>query len=184
MKNEIKKFINTVLIYLILVKLDILFAFTVFTAGILSLFLSGILCHFILKGTDTADWLILAVIITTLFSPVTTYWFAKILKIFKKLSVLNLGFLVEFFIIILISVISYFLLIIGFGIPKDYLMTDIYKENTILTIIYTSSLIPAFLLYKFFNFLTRKFPTPFKQIGYFFSIDFYRDLYRKLKNKI
>ena len=43
--------------------------------------------------------------------------------------------------------------------------------------------LPCFIIFKFFNGLAETIPTPFKQIGYFFSIEFYKDLYKKLKNK-
>ena len=45
------------------------------------------------------------------------------------------------------------------------------------------TIIPAYLVFLFFNFLTKKFSTPFKQIGYFFSVEFYKDLYKKLLTK-
>jgi hypothetical protein len=46
------------------------------------------------------------------------------------------------------------------------------------------SLIPAFLLYKFFGFLTKKYPFPFKKIGYYTSKEFPKDLYSKIKGKL
>ena len=56
------------------------------------------------------------------------------------------------------------------------------KENTYAEIsIYT--IIPSYLTYLFFNFLTKKFPTPFRQIGYFFSNQFYIDMFRKIQKK-
>ena len=105
----------------------------------------------------------------------TFYVLAKIFGIFKKLDKLN--FFVSFFIIVLIS-----LLLIKAG-EIDFLVSNIVYENGLKYANTMYMLIPAFLLYKFFNFLTKKFPTPFKQIGYFFSIEFYKDLYKKLLNK-
>ena len=76
-----------------------------------------------------------------------------------------------------------------FGIFK--LLDNMHIKNQILMVLFISSIfefsnlftvfcfLPAWLLRKFFNFLTKKFPTPFKQIGYFFSLEFYKDLFRK-----
>lgn len=44
-------------------------------------------------------------------------------------------------------------------------------------------LIPAFLLYKLFGYLRKKFSFPFEKIVYFTSINFFKDTYKKLKNK-
>ncbi len=42
-------------------------------------------------------------------------------------------------------------------------------------------LLPAWILRKFFNFLTLKFPYPFKEIGYIFSFEYYRNLFLNKK---
>ena len=44
-------------------------------------------------------------------------------------------------------------------------------------------IIPSYLTYLFFNFLTKKFPKPFTKIGYFFSNQFYVDLFKKIQKK-
>ena len=46
-----------------------------------------------------------------------------------------------------------------------------------------ATIIPSYLTYLFFNFLTKKFPKPFEQIGYFFSNQFYIDMFRKIQKK-
>ena len=46
-----------------------------------------------------------------------------------------------------------------------------------------ATIIPSYLTYLFFNFLTKKFPKPFEQIGYFFSNQFYVDLFKKIQKK-
>ena len=48
---------------------------------------------------------------------------------------------------------------------------------------FAPSIIPTYLSYLFLNFLTKKFPTPFEQIGYFFSSRFYINLYKKYLKK-
>ena len=46
-----------------------------------------------------------------------------------------------------------------------------------------ATIIPSYLTYLFFNFLTKKFPKPFTKIGYFFSNQFYIDLFKKIQKK-
>ena len=46
-----------------------------------------------------------------------------------------------------------------------------------------ATIIPSYLTYLFFNFLTKKFPKPFTKIGYFFSNQFYVDLFKKIQKK-
>ena len=38
-------------------------------------------------------------------------------------------------------------------------------------------------LYKYFQYLTKKHPTPFEKIGYYCSIEFYKGLFKKYKNE-
>ena len=103
------------------------------------------------------------------------YFFAKIFGVFKKLNKVNLiGSL------LILYIISVALIYIG----KIKILTPSYIHILGINYSYTMYLlIPAYLVYLFFNFLTKKFPTPFKQIGYFFSVEFYKDLCRKIINK-
>ena len=45
-------------------------------------------------------------------------------------------------------------------------------------------ILPSYLAYLFFNFLTKKFPMPFEKIGYFFSLEFYKNLGLQLWKKL
>ena len=47
--------------------------------------------------------------------------------------------------------------------------------------VFISSIFSAFLLNIFFNFLTKKFPKPFEKIGYICSVDFFKDIFKKVK---
>ncbi len=107
---------------------------------------------------------------------VTLYFLAKIFGIFKKLDKLNL-----FASFIIISVISYLLILVG---RINFLVDEITYRNGLEYAYTMYLLIPAFLLYKFFGFLTQKFPFPFEKIGYYTSIEFPKDLYSKIKGKI
>ena len=106
----------------------------------------------------------------------TLYILAKIFGIFKKLDKLN-----TIKSLTIISVINYILIYI---MRRNFIIDNITYE--IFGLEYANTmymLIPAFLLYKFFGFLTVKFPFPFKKIGYYTSIEFVKDLYLKMKNK-
>ena len=82
---------------------------------------------------------------------------------------------------IIISVISYLLILVG---RINFLVDEITYRNGLEYAYTMYLLIPAFLLYKFFGFLTQKFPFPFEKIGYYTSIEFPKDLYSKIKGKI
>ena len=107
---------------------------------------------------------------------VTLYLLAKIFGIFKKLDKLNI-----FISLVIVSSISYLLILAG---RMNFLVDEqTYQDG--LEYAYTMYLlIPAFLLYKFFGFLTIKFPVPFKKIGYYTSIEFPKDLYIKIRKRI
>ena len=102
-----------------------------------------------------------------------TYVIAKFCGLFKYFS--QFKFWKSFSILLIISIIlNYFYML---NLHTFQLNHNIKDTEPVYTII------PAYLVYLFFNFLTKKFPTPFKQIGYFFSIEFYKDLFKKLINK-
>ena len=102
-----------------------------------------------------------------------TYVIAKFCGLFKYLS--QFKFWKSFLILLVISFILNYLITNNIHIiPEKYIADDLYIPLTI---------IPSYLVYLFFNFLTEKFPTPFKQIGYFFSIEFYKDLFKKISTK-
>ena len=105
----------------------------------------------------------------------STYFFAKIFGIFKKLDKLKNW---QSFLIILF--ISNICLNIYYYLDNNNLF------NMDIKIGYSSvgwSLIPAFLLYKYFQFLTKKYPIPFEKIGYYCSIEFYKGLFKRITSK-
>ena len=112
-----------------------------------------------------------------LMSFVTLYLLAKIFGIFKKLDKINIIISIE-----IIVIISYLLILIG---KIKYLTNDITYELFGIEYSYTMYLlIPAFFLYKFFGFLTKKCPFPFERIGYYTSIEFIKDTLFKIKKKL
>lgn len=104
----------------------------------------------------------------------STYIIAKLCGLFKYFS--KFKFFKSFLMLLIISIILYYFYILNLNTLK--LNYNAVKDTEA---VYT--IIPSYLVYLFFNFLTKKFPTPFKQIGYFFSIEFYKDLYKKAENK-
>ncbi len=104
-----------------------------------------------------------------------TYVIAKFCGLFKYFS--RFKFWISFLTLLIISYFLYYFYILNL---HTFRFNYAAVKNT--EDVYT--IIPSYLVYLFFNFLTKKFPTPFKQIGYFFSIKFYTDLFRKILNKI
>ena len=104
----------------------------------------------------------------------TLYILAKIFGIFKKLN--NVNIIIS---LIIIAIISYLLTFISR--INILIFNKCFYELTLEYYWIMYSLIPAFLLYKFFGLLTQKFPFPFEKIGYYTSIEFVKDLYSKIK---
>ena len=98
---------------------------------------------------------------------------------YSEWQIINYNFYFEMFIV---SFVTLYILAKIFGIFKKLDKLNIFTSLIIVSeISCLLTLIPAFLLYKFFGFLTIKFPVPFKKIGYYTSIEFPKDLYLKIK---
>ena len=131
--------------------------------------------QFIHIGEDIINIISIPAVILIFFAffMFDTYVIAKFCGLFKYFS--QFKFWKSFLILLVISYILNYLITNNIHIlPEKYIADDSYIPLTI---------IPSYLVYLFFNFLTKKFPTPFKQIGYFFSVEFYKDLYKKVLNK-
>ena len=105
----------------------------------------------------------------------TAYFLAKICGIFKKLNILKKY--QSFSIILSISIASWNL---GLQVQNNQLSTTI-EDNLFFTAL---ALVPAYILYLFFSFLTKKYPNPFEKIGYYSSLEFYKELFKNLKSGI
>ncbi|MBQ7286269.1 MAG: hypothetical protein IJW73_00740 [Candidatus Gastranaerophilales bacterium] len=107
------------------------------------------------------------------------YFFAKICGLYKTFKDFKLW--QKFLIFLLITI-----LIFPVGI-FDFKNFEVFKEffedkNNYTAIIFPMLfIIPAFLLNLFFNFLTKKFPKPFERIGYYCSIEFFKDIFKRNK---
>ena len=105
-----------------------------------------------------------------------TYYFAKITGIFKKLDSIKKW--QSFLILFSISIISN---IIGIVLDKFKLFNFDIRTNIEFCGFF---LIPSYLCYLYFKHLTKKHPVPFKKIGYYFSIEFYKNIFNKLMSGV
>ena len=108
------------------------------------------------------------------FSPIVCYVSAKIFGIFEYIDKLK-KLIPKFLVLILISFLSSVILFIKISNNGIDLPLSLHLSLTLF------GFIPAFLLYKFFQFLTKKYPTPFEKIGYYCSVEFYKGLLSKIK---
>ena len=169
-----KKDVLKIILFLLFIRISILVLLTIMAMTVF-LFLYFIDWFSALYQTDNYIFEILYKSLATIFAIFAMisvmYIPAKIFGIFEIME--KYGFKVELAMLIVLSILVYLILKYT-GIPKESL--DDYFSNTYLT----TNFIYAWLFRKFFNFLTKKFPTPFKQIGYFFSLEFYKDLFKKI----
>ena len=102
-----------------------------------------------------------------------TYIFAKICGLFKKLD--NLKKWQGFLIIVLICIVCKLIGVYLFTHYKSKLDFD----NMFAIEYIWATLIPAYLLYLYFNHLTKKYPEIFKKIGFYLSIEFLKDFIKR-----
>ena len=105
-----------------------------------------------------------------------TYIIAKFCGVNKYFS--QFKFWKSFIILIVISASAYYFCCLDLHTLKFN-----FEDEDMIGIIALLGIIPSYLTYLFFNFLTKKFPTPFEQIGYFFSNQFYIDMFKKIQKK-
>jgi len=106
------------------------------------------------------------------------YIIAKICGLFKKLD--NLKIYIAIPIIMLINIVFYY-----FDMGRTFGKYYVHLSPIEVIGTYFFWIIPIyFLIYKFFGFLAKKLPFPFGKIGYYTSIEFVKDILRKIKDKI
>ena len=106
-----------------------------------------------------------------------TYIIAKLCGINKYFS--QFRFWKSVLCLIIISILAYYFCYLNLHTFKLN-----FEDNSQTGELALFGIIPSYLTYLFFNFLTKKFPTPFEQIGYFFSNKFYIDLFKKIRSKL
>ncbi len=112
-----------------------------------------------------------------LCSPFASYLLAKMFGMFNYIDNLKVNLFKKLFLLMLISILSFLILFIRYRITED-----IDFALKIASLIF--ALIPAFLFYKYFKYLTKKYPMPFEKIGYYCSIEFYKGLFEKILSEI
>jgi len=127
------------------------------------------------EDLSSSSWNLLFTISAIFNFTFFSYFYAKICGLYKKLQKYN--FFLKSLIFLIISCFAYLINAYDLKTLKPY-ETDFKIDIWI----YISSIFLAFLLNIFFNFLTKKFPKPFEKIGYICSIEFFKDLIKKLKN--
>ena len=109
-------------------------------------------------------------------SPFASYMLAKLFGIFKFIDNLKTNLFNKLLYLFLIAILSSLVLFIRFGFVEKDVRFGLFISSLIFT------LIPAFFLYKYFQYLTKKFPQPFEKIGYYCSIEFFKDTIKNLSN--
>jgi len=130
-----------------------------------------------IKGDEYTDGFLMVLLVfcsVVACIVLTVYVIAKFCGLFKYLSQFKVW--KSFSILLLLSVmLNYF-----FMLNLNTFKLNYNVKNT--EIVY--AIIPAYFVFLFLNFLTKKFPTPFEQIGYLFSFEFYKNLFKRIsKNK-
>lgn len=125
---------------------------------------------------DDFGFYLITLYIPAIFSPFACYFMAKIFGIFRYIDELKKRIAIKIGILFLISLASFAIMFLRFKLDGDTNPAAFYA-------FYIFGLVPAFFLYKYFNYLTMKYPVPFKKIGYYSSVEFYKDLWRKIRKK-
>ena len=126
--------------------------------------------QFLSKNLNTDNAIILSILIWIIY----LYISLKICGLFKKLD--NLNFLNSLIFVIILNLIFNYSInttvqIIPFKIS--------YTSGSFLYII-----IIYFIYYRILNWLGKKYPNTFGKVGYYFSIECYKDLFKKLLSGI
>ncbi len=112
-------------------------------------------------------------------TPFVMYGYAKVFGIFKDIDSLKLNFWLK---LLIVSLVASFIFVLMY-FPGT--ITDNGFAVVSNTYCYSAFfLIPDFLFYKLFQYLTIKLPNPFEQMAYYFSIEFYKSVAKKLFNKL
>ena len=133
------------------------------------------ICDTIVISEDTLiSFLFLYMLLGLIFN---AYLIVKLCGIHKYFSKFN--FWKSFIMLIIITIIAFYFCCFDFSTLK----LD-FEDEDLTAMCAACGIIPSYLVYLFFNFLTKKFPMPFEKIGYFFSLEFYKNLGLKLWKKL
>ncbi len=154
--KEIFKYLIRIFIFILLSRYDYIFDF--YTTPLLH-----ILAFILGSGGE-----FLAIVIVMYLN---VYVIAKFCGLFKKLD--NLNFFISLAVVCFIDVL--------FNI-SDWLIVQIFPlKFSFYKSAYLCLVLACFILYKILYFLSKKFPNPFQKIGYYTSIEFYKNILNKFK---
>lgn len=115
------------------------------------------------------DWILVAMFVF----PAYIYLTIKLCGLFKKLD--NLNFFVSLVVVCFVDIL--------FNISDSLIVQIFPLKFSFYKSAYLCLVLPCFVLYKIFYFLSKKFPNPFQKIEYYTSIEFYKRVLSKIKSK-
>lgn len=178
--DEKLKWIFKIICYILFVKFAFIIVLAIFSLPVIGvlfvLSLSDKLYNIINGLGDDFGFYLITLYIPAIFSPFACYFTAKIFGIFRYIDALNKRMIIKIGILFLISLASFAIMFLRIKLEGDTNPAAFYA-------FYIFGLVPAFFLYKYFNYLTMKYPVPFEKIGYYSSVEFYKDLWRKIRKK-
>lgn len=118
-------------------------------------------------------------ILLCITSPFVCYLTAKLFGMFSYIDKLKIALTFKVLLVALISFVSFGIMYFDIKSFDSFHVINISSHFPY----FIFGLVPAFFLYKYFNYLTMKYPVPFKKIGYYSSVEFYKDLWRKIRKK-
>ncbi len=175
--KHIKKYILKAILYIAFVYYIYMYLIGFFTIISVTIFvILNSIFEMLFSNYSEYQFIDLAIIVYfacyIIFSPIVCYILAKIFGIFKYIDKLK-NLITKFLVLILISFLSSVILFIKISNNGIDLPLSLHLSLTLF------GLIPAYLLYKYFQYLTKKYPTPFEKIGYYCSIEFYKSLFKR-----
>ena len=126
--------------------------------------------QFLSKNLNTDNAIILSILIWIIY----LYISLKICGLFKKLD--NLNFLNSLIFVIILN------LIFNYSINTTVQITPFKISYTSGSFLYI--IIIYFIYYRILNWLGKKYPNTFGKVGYYFSIECYKNLFKKLLSGI
>ncbi len=148
-------------------------------------FIVYVICSILVEYFPIIDFdplLVLFFILPISLSPLVMYVYAKIFGFFKFVDSLNMKFVLRVGVVVVASLVLFLISYASYFSDKSFL----FEFNNIFSYC-AFALIPAYFFYKFFQYLTKKFPHPFEKIGYYSSLPFWKGkiafLRTKIKNK-
>ena len=115
-----------------------------------------------------------------IFAPFAMYLYAKIFGVFKYVDGLKINIWIKMFVVFLVSLVLFFFMYY----PYRFFGARFTFEYSYYFSFTSFSLIQSFFIYKLLQHLTQKHPVPFKALAYYFSVELYKSVAKKLFNKL